>query len=118
MEPSESESSIIFLFAQACEELIDFAVSLRGRPEFANVTTGADIRNYKSGWPLEKWIEAEIVGSDGAYAVWWLELGSPDGKSWCVDSYVGISPEGEDFPYPDRLAHSVLELREHLSATV
>jgi hypothetical protein len=77
-------------FALACEQLNDFARSLRESSRFATVRAGADIRFYESGWKLEKWVEAELDRDEGSWAAWWLELG-PNANGWKLDSHISIS---------------------------
>src|SRR2546430_896947 len=104
-------------FGRACEQMNDFARSVRESGLFPGVKTGADIRCYDSGWRLEKWVEAEINPSEGLSAAWWLELG-PDGDKLVVRSNLSIS-HGELFiNLPDRAVTSPAELEEALAKAV
>lgn len=109
--------SAIASFAAACERLNSFARSLRDQGVFSTVHTGADIRNYETGWRLEKWVEAELNPAEGQWATWWFELG-------CIDDSVNVSSSlsishGDCFiSLPDRLAASVEELDVSLAAVI
>jgi hypothetical protein len=39
--------------------------------------TGADIRQYESGWRLEKWVEAQLDPAGDLWPAWWLRLELP-----------------------------------------
>lgn len=84
------ESSVIETFATACEQINAYAGSLRSGAVFSNVRTGADIRLYKTGWRLEKWMEAELNPKEGWWAAWWIELGETDGL-WRIETHLSIS---------------------------
>ena len=79
MDIGHDDVQIFELFAAACDQIDEYARTLDASRQFFDVRTGADIRNYRSGWRLEKWIEADIhkggVAGGGFTAVWWLELG-------------------------------------------
>jgi hypothetical protein len=114
---TESQQSAIGQFALACEQMNDFARSLRSESVFGTVRTGADIRYYENGWRLEKWIEAELEPSQGLWSAWWLELGPhPDG--WIVESSLSISPDALFLGFEDRTATSLVELEQCLADSV
>ena len=60
MDIGHDEIQMFELFAAACDRLNEYARTLDASRRFFDVRTGADIRNYQSGWRLEKWIEADI----------------------------------------------------------
>jgi hypothetical protein len=113
----EQESSATGLFAVACEEMNDFARSLRELPQFGAVRTGADIRSYASGWRLEKWVEVQLDQSTGLWAAWWLEVGQHC-EGWVVESHVAVGPEVLHLDFEARHAQSVVELANELSQAV
>lgn len=117
MSELEGEVSVIGLFARACENLNEFARSMRESSLFSSVRTGSDIRYYETGWRLEKWVEAEINKAEERWVVWWLELGHESGK-WILESHLEITPEGEFINLPKRVAESPTELKEQIRATV
>jgi hypothetical protein len=117
MEYQEQELFPIRQFAFACEQMNEFAQSLRASSKFGMVRTGADIRNYKNGWRLEKWVEAELNKEQGLWAAWWLESG-PREKGWIVESHLAVSPEVFYFGLEDHFASSPQELSQQLSKTV
>ena len=112
-----SEESLIHHFAIACERMNDFARSLRRSSVFQEVRTGADIRQYESGWRLEKWVEAQLDPNEGLWAAWWLELGASD-RGWVVKSHLAISPNILFIGLADRFAVSPSELERSLSTAV
>jgi hypothetical protein len=117
MASKAQEASAIAHFALACERMNDFERSMRNSAIYDAVRSGADIRHYKSGWRLEKWVEAELDGGEGIWAVWWMELECRDG-TWIVESHVGVSPSEFSFDFTDRLASSAEELGRQLTAVV
>lgn len=118
MSDAKSERSAIGLFARACESLNEFARSLRASTLFNNISAGADIRYYETGWRLEKWVEAEIDQHKESGVVWWLELGAGEPGGWLLESHLAITPEGEFINLPARVANSLTELEEQLRLSV
>lgn len=118
MSDAEREMSAIGLFARACETLNEFARSLRESNLFSSVRAGSDIRYYETGWRLEKWVEAEINKVEELGAVWWLEIGPGETSGWLLESHLAITPEGDFFNLPSRVADSPGELKEHLRVAV
>jgi hypothetical protein len=108
----------IRLFAESCEALNDFERVLRNNSAFSNVRSSADIRNYASGWRLEKYVEAEISATRGLWAAWCLELGQTDDCHWLVESGVNISHSGVNIGFPDYVAKNTQELRAALNQAV
>lgn len=76
--------------AQACEKVNAFAVELRANKMFSSVTTGTDLRDYKSGWKFEKYVEAQLDPNLGTVAVWWLDLSKENGR-WKIAGNTSIS---------------------------
>src|SRR5688572_33469053 len=78
MEITKDHVRMFELFAAACDQLNEYSRRLDASSRFFDVRTGADIRNYESGWRLQKWIGADIhtggVEKGGLCACWWLEL--------------------------------------------
>lgn len=64
---------LVELFAGACERMNDFARQQRdeGRPARA----GTDIRAFRHGARLEKWVELDLDAGTGRVYCWWLEMG-------------------------------------------
>jgi hypothetical protein len=116
-ETLEMASKSIEIFCEACEWLNDYARNLRSSERFRTVVTSADIRDYRSGWRLEKCIEAELDQKEGLFACWWLELGYQDGH-WLVSSNLSISHSDVYFEFPDRFAETVEELKTRLNKAV
>jgi hypothetical protein len=117
MNESEREALVIGHFASACERMNEFARSLHQSSRFVSVRTGADIRNYESGWRLEKWVEAELDRAEGLWAAWWLELGRGE-RGWVIQSHLAISPDVLFVGLMDELATSPEEIEKLLSAAV
>lgn len=117
MSDVEGEVSAIGLFARACEDLNEFARSMRESSLFSSVRTASDIRYYQTGWRLEKWVEAEINKAEERWVVWWLELGHESGK-WTLESHLEITPEGEFINLNKRVVESPTEVHEEIRATV
>lgn len=109
MNELERGPLVIGHFALACERMNEFSQSLTQSSHFASVRAGADIRNYESGWRLEKWVEAEIDRVEGLWAAWWLELG-PRKDGWMIESHLAVSPDISFIPLKDRFAASCDEL--------
>jgi hypothetical protein len=80
---------VIELFAIACEKLNDFARSMSSPSLFRTGRTFADIRNYASGWRLEKYVEASVWGREDEVAAWCLELGKEE--RWIVQASVNLA---------------------------
>ena len=95
----------------------DFARFLRESGRFHEVRAGADIRSYRNGWRLEKWVEAKLHSKDELWAAWWLEIG-PQSDGWMIESSVAISPEILHDGLNDRIANTPGELAEQLSAAI
>lgn len=110
-------SVAIELFAKCCEQINDFARDLRHEGIYQEVRTGADIRNYESGWRLEKYIEAELDANQGLWLAWWLELGLKDDK-WIVSANVSVSHTDLFFELPDHLAVDEEQLKISLQKAV
>jgi hypothetical protein len=117
MNLNEQESTPTGQFALACERMNEFARTLRESSRFETVRTGADIRYYKNGWRLEKWVEAELNKDQGLWAAWWLELG-PHERGWVIESHLAVSPDIFFAGLEDRTATAPQELREQLTAAV
>ena len=111
------ECEIIGLFARACENLNEFARSMRASRRFSNIRSGSDIRYYETGWRLEKWVEAELNEAEGLWAVWWLELGHESDR-WILESHLAITPDGEFINLPKRVADSPAEFKKELGVAV
>ena len=115
LDPQESPP--VAQFAQACERMNDFARSLRESGRFHEVRAGADIRSYRNGWRMEKWVEARLHSKEELWAAWWLEIGPrPDG--WMIESSVAVSPDIFHDGLNDRIANTPDELTKQLSAAV
>jgi hypothetical protein len=110
------------LFATACDQLNDYARSLRNSGRFFDVRTGTGIRNYQSGWRFEKWIEADIhkggVAQGGFCAVWWLELGPGEPSGLKLEASLSVNPEHSDIDLPSRTAVTLSEFKEALAEIV
>lgn len=117
MNLNEQEPAAIGQFALACERLNEFALRLRESSRFETVRTGADIRYYKNGWRLEKWVEAELSRNEGLWAAWWLELGSLE-QGWIIESHLAVSPDIFFAELEVRTATAAEELRSQLTAAV
>lgn len=111
------DTGAIELFAECSEALNEFSRNLRDIPAFGEVRTGTDIRNYDSGWRLEKYIEAELAGKKGLWAVWWLELGQRD-SSWVVETSVSVSHSDVYMGNPEHIAKNTQELKMALKQSV
>lgn len=107
----------IRIFAKSCEVINEFARGLREYGVFDSVKTGADIRDYESGWRLEKYVEAVVVPDEGFVAAWWLELGERGGR-WVVESNVSVSHTEIGLTLPERTAPDILSLERILKETV
>lgn len=105
------------IFAHGCEQMNEFARELRQKENFAEVRTGADIRNYDSGWRLEKYVEAEIDAIQGFGVTWWLELGWKDDK-WLIGASVSVSHTDLFYELPDCFAVNEEELKLCLEKTL
>ena len=117
MKSEEQELSPTGQFALACEQMNEFARSLRDSRTFDVVRTGADIRYYEAGWRLEKWVEAEVDRSAGLWAAWWLDFG-PKENGWLIESHLAMSPDVFFVGLEDRFATSHQEIGQQLSAAV
>ncbi len=117
MKSKGQEPSPTGQFALACEQMNEFARSLRGSSAFGMVRTGADIRHYETGWRLEKWVEAELDKDEGLWAAWWFEFG-PREDGWIIESHLAVSPDVFFAGLEDRFATSPQEIGEQLSVVV
>ncbi len=115
--PKENDASAIQLFAESCEALNNFARTLWDNNIFGNTFTGADIRNYESGWRLEKYVESEVAAERGLSAAWWLELGQRDSK-WIVASNVSVGHSELHIDLPEHVAIDITELKYALEKSV
>lgn len=122
MDIGHDEMQLFESFAAACEQLNDYAITLRASGRFFDVRPGEDIRNYQSGWRLEKWIEADIhkggVAEGGFCAVWWLELGPGEPSGLKLEASLSVNPEHSDIDLPSRTAVTLSEFKEALAAIV
>jgi hypothetical protein len=117
MNEPERETLVIGHFALACERMNEFAQSLRRSSLFMTVRVGADIRNYESGWRLEKWVEAELDKDKDLWAAWWLEFGlCKDG--WIIESHLAVSPDAFFFAFENRIATSPQEFGQQLLGVI
>lgn len=110
------ERSLTGRFAAACEQLNDFARSLREQAQFVSVRTGADIRFYLPDWRLEKWVEAEIVQGN-LWAVWWIDFG-PRNDGWIIESHVAVDPDFFHLEFPPAHTTSAENVPQMLSDAV
>ncbi len=113
----DASADAIEAFASTCERLNDFARELREKSGFGDVRTGADIREYKHGWRLEKYVEADVDSQKGQVAAWWIEMGRL-GTGWLVSSSVSISHTDIHVELPERNAKNSSELRSALRSAV
>lgn len=104
----------IELFACCCEQMNNFARSLREQIGFGDVRTYSDIRQYDTGWRLEKYVEAEIVPNSDQVAAWCIELGRVNDK-WIVSSSVNVSHSNIYTDLGNRFASSEEQLRDVLA---
>lgn len=122
MDIGHDEMQLFESFAAACEQLNNYAVTLRASGRFFEVRPGEDIRNYQSGWRLEKWIEADLheggVAKGGFCAVWWLELGPAEPTGLKLDALLYVNPDCSDIDLSSRTAMTLLEFKEAIAAAV
>jgi hypothetical protein len=103
--------------AKAFEEMNEFARTVERDARFERVTTGTDLREYRTGWTLEKYVEAYLNTSDGSAAVWWLEV-SEDDRRWKTYSKISVSYGELDEDLDTRFADSVDEFLHDLQLAV
>lgn len=122
MDIGHDDVQLFALFAEACEQLIEYEIKLRASGRFFDVRSGAGIRNYRSGWRLEKWIEADIykggVAGGGFCALWWLELGPGNPSGLMLDATLSVDPDHSYISLPSRTAVTLSEFKEALAAVV
>ena len=107
---------VIELFAMACEKLNDFARSINPPSLFRTGRTFADIRNYASGWRLEKYVEASVWGRKDEIAAWCLELGKKE--RWIVQASVNLAHSEIYMELINSLAETEEEIESALNKAV
>lgn len=107
-------SKVITIFALFCEQMNAYAQKLRQLDKYKLVKTGADIRQYKDGWRLEKWIEILLNEEKGTWAALWLEMGVID-NAWTITHHLSISHNEFFFEFPQKTTTSIEELEHSLS---
>lgn len=110
-------SEIIDYFAESCERMNEYSRTLDRKKLYRQVTAGANIRRFLSGWKLEKYVEAELSSAEGLWACWWLELGYEEGQ-WHVSTSVSISHSDTDIELMDSKVNTPEELRSCLNAAL
>lgn len=122
MDIGPEEVQMFELFAAACEQLIEYGIKLRASGRFFDVRNGAGIRNYQSGWRLEKWIEADIhkggVAGGGLCVLWWLELGPGNPSGLMLEATLSVDPDHSYINLPSRTAVTLLQFKEALGAVL
>ena len=107
---------VIELFAIACEKLNEFAQSMNSPSLFSTGRTSADIRNYATGWRLEKYVEASVWGREDEIAAWCLELGKKE--RWIVHASVNLAPSEIYLELINSLAETEEEIELALNKAV
>ena len=122
MNIGRDEVQLFELFAAACEQLTVHGIKLRASGRFFDVRSGDCIRNYRSGWRFETWIEADIhkggVSGGGFTAVWWLELGPGEPSGLMLEATLSINPDHSYISLSSRTAVTLSQFKEALAATV
>lgn len=119
MDNSNGDLTIVNKFmeavANANEKDHAFVRELRDHERVVQCRSGVYVRLERSGWILERYIEADT--RDGRNICWWFDLGIRD-REWVIRTKVYES-DGEDIEvFPDRLVHSVEELVAELEASI
>jgi hypothetical protein len=115
----EGQEDPIAVFARACEEMNDYQRELWTKWHYSAVRSQEGIRNWSSGWRLEKWVEVDLNVREAQSACWWLELQPNDsGPGWIVLANVSISHSSIECELENRVAHSVVELSTALQSAV
>jgi hypothetical protein len=122
MDIGHDHVQLFEFFADACEQLTVYGIKLRASGQFFDVRNGDGIRNYRSGWRFETWIEADIhkggVAGGGFCALWWLELGPGDPAGLMLDATLSVDPDHSYISLPSRTAVTLSDFKEALAAVV